>query len=275
LSERNAIVGLPARPRLRGLIDADGQPIELPADGLLMTRFLAEQLNLKAGDPVMVEILEGSRRHVAVPLAGVVDEPLGLSAYMRIESLNTLMREGPAVSGAWLMSDAQARPELYERLWDAPRVAVIGLIAEAEDGLRNYMDDTVLTMMGILLLLAGSITFALVYNNARIAFAERVRELATLRVLGFSRMQVGWVLVGEILFLTLLAIPVGCLFGTLFAWLLSLAFSMDMFRIPFHINHQTYAFAATGVLVASALSVILIARRLRDLDMVTALKGVE
>lgn len=275
LSERNAIVGLPEHPQLRGLIDADGQPIAVPADGLLMTRFLAEQLNLRAGDPVMVEVLEGSRRHIEVPLAGVVDEPLGLSAYMRIERLNALMREGPAVSGAWLMSDAQARPDLYERLWDAPRVAAIGLISEAEDGLRNYMDDTVLTMMAILLLLAGSITFALVYNNARIAFAERVRELATLRVLGFSRTQVGWVLVGEILLLTLLAIPVGCLFGTLFAWILSLAFSMDMFRIPFHINHQTYAFAATGVLVASALSVILIARRLRDLDMVTALKGVE
>ena len=275
LSERNAILGLPERPQLRGLIDAAGRPIDLPAEGLFMTRFLAEQLGLQTGDLVAVEVLEGHRRQIEVPLAGVVDEPLGLSAYMRIDRLNDLMREGPALSGVWLMTDPLARSDLYDRLWEAPRVASIGLIAEAEDGLRGYMEDTVLTMMGILLLLAGSITFALVYNNARIAFAERERELATLRVLGFSRTQVSWVLVGEILLLTLLAIPLGWLFGTLFSWLLSLAFSMDMLRIPFHISHQTYAFAAAGVLVASALSVILIARRLRELDMVAALKGVE
>lgn len=275
LSERNAILGLPERPQLRGLIDSNGHAIDLPAEGLFMTRFLAEQLGLSSGDPVTVELLEGARRQIDLTLAGVVDEPLGLSAYMRIDRLNAMMREGPAVSGAWLMTDPQSRPELYDRLWEASRVAAIGLISEAEDGLRGYMDDTVLTMMAVLLLLAGSITFALVYNNARIAFAERARELATLRVLGFSRAQVGWVLVGEILLLTLLAIPVGWLFGTLFAWALSLAFSMDMLRIPFHITHQTYAFAAAGVLVASALSVILIARRLRELDMVAALKGLE
>ncbi len=275
LSERNAILGLAERPELRGLIDRAGRPIELPADGLYMTRFLADRLGLEIGDKVRVELLEGARRQLELPLAGRVDEPLGVSAYMRIERLNALMREGPAISGAWLMTDPAARPDLYDRLWEASRVAAIGLIAEAEDGLRGYMEDTVLTMMAVLLLLAGSITFALVYNNARIAFAERARELATLRVLGFSRAQVGWVLVGEILLLTLLAIPLGWAFGTLFAWLLSLAFSMDMFRIPFHITHQTYAFAAAGVLVASLLSVILIARRLRELDMVAALKGVE
>ncbi|MGY6554764.1 MAG: ABC transporter permease [Wenzhouxiangella sp.] len=275
LSERNAILGLPEQPELRGLIDRRGQPIALPDQGLFMTRFLADQLALRPGDPVAVELLEGARRQIDLVLAGVVDEPLGLSAYMRIDRLNTLMREGPALSGVWLMTDPMMRTDLYDRLWEAPRVAAIGLIAEAEDGLRGYMEDTVLSLMAILLLLAGSITFALVYNNARIAFAERARELATLRVLGFSRAEVGWVLVGEILLLTLLAIPLGWLMGTLFAWLLSLAFSMDMLRIPFHISHQTYAFAAAGVLVASALSVLLIARRLRELDMVAALKGVE
>jgi putative ABC transport system permease protein len=275
LSERSSILGLPPDPQLRGLIDARGQSLSLPAEGLFMTTFLADQLALEIGDRVQVDILEGQRRSLDIPLAGLVDESLGLSAYMQRDALNALMREGPALNGAWLMTDAELRPEIYDRLWDAARVAGIGLISEAEDGLREYMDDTVLVMMAILLLLAGSITFALVYNNARIAFAERARELATLRVLGFTRGQVGWVLVGEIALLTLLAIPVGWLLGTLFSWLLSLAFSMDMFRIPFHITHQTYAFAAAGVILASSLSVLLIARRLKRLDMVSALKSIE
>jgi len=275
LSERTGIMGLEQTPQLRGLIDVDLKPVTLPDEGLFMTSFLAGELGLRVGDWLTVEILEGSRRTLDLPLAGTVDEPLGVSAYMSREALNTLMREGPALSGAWLLTDAHERPELYRRLWDAPRVAGIGLISEAEDGLRAYMEDTVLVMMAILLLLAGSITFALVYNNARIAFAERARELATLRVLGFSRGQVGWVLVGEIALLTLLAIPVGWALGTFFSWLLSLAFSMDMMRVPFHITHQTYAFAAAGVMLASSLSVLLISRRLRKLDMVSALKSIE
>lgn len=275
LSKRNAILGLPEDPRLRGLVDRELQPIRLPPEGLYMTGFLAAELGLSPGDRVRVEIMEGHRRVLELPLAGLVDEALGSSAYMRLEALNALLREGPAISGAWLQSDPASRERLYARLWEAPRVAGIGLISEAEDGLREYMDDTVLIMMGILLLLAGSITFALVYNNARIAFAERARELATLRVLGFTRAQVGWVLVGEIALLTLLAIPLAWGLGTLFSWLLSLAFSLEMIRIPFHITHQTYAFAAAGVLLASSLSVVLISRRLRRLDMVSALKSIE
>jgi len=275
VSERTSIQGLPDSPQLRGLIDAGGRPLELPGGGLFMTTFLADQLRLEIGRPVIVEILEGHRRILEIPLAGVVDEPMGLSAYLPRDELNALMREGPAVSGAWLLTDAEARPDIYARLWDGARVAGIGLISQSEESIREYMEDTVLAMMAILLLLAGSITFALVYNNARIAFAERARELATLRVLGFSRGQVGWVLIGEIALLTLLALPVGWALGTLFSWLLSLAFSMDMLRVPFHVTHQSYAFAAAGVIAASSLSVVLIFRRLKRLDMVEALKGVE
>ncbi len=275
LSERTAISGLPSQPQLRGLIDSEFRSVSLPPDGLYLTRYLAEELGLGLGDRVEVEVLEGQRRQLELALAGVIDEPLGLSGYMQVDALNALVREGPAVSGAWLLIDSARRDELFDRLWEASRVAGIGLISEAEDGLREYMDDTVLVMMAILLTLAGSITFALVYNNARIAFAERSRELATLRVLGFSRGQVGWVLAGEIALLTLLAIPLGWLLGTGFAWLLSLAFQMDMLRIPFHITHQSYAFAAAGVIVASTLSLVLIVRRLVTLDMVSALKNIE
>lgn len=147
---------------------------------------------------------------------------------------------GVALSGAWLLTDPQQRNGLQQRLWEAPRVAGIGRIGAGEDGISDYMEDTVLSLMGILLMLAGSIAFAQVYNNARIAFAERMRELATLRVLGFGRWQVAWVLIAEVVVLTLLALPLGFAFGTLFAWLLSLAFSMDMLRVPFHITPFSY-----------------------------------
>jgi putative ABC transport system permease protein len=272
---RTRIQGLEAEPHLRKVLDAERRPIRLPPEGLLLTRFLAEDLGLGPGDSLEVEIMEGHRRTLRVPLAGIVDEPIGVSAYMERRALNRLMGEGPALSGAWLMTDAARHDPLFARLWEVPRVAGIGVIADAERQFRAYIDDTVLVTMSILLVMAGSITFAVVYSNARIAFSERSRELATLRVLGFSRAEVSWILIGEIAVLTLSAIPLGWLIGTGFAALLSTAMTMDLFRVPFIINPQTYAFSAAGVLLASMLSMVAMARLLGRLDMIAALKTVE
>ncbi len=272
---RTAILGLDEEPRLHSLIDASYRPVRLPPEGLLMTGYLADYLGLKPGDFVQVEVMEGHRRTLSAQLAGTVDEPIGVSAYMERRALNRLMREGPAISGAWLLTDRSREAELFARLWEVPRIASIGQIAEVETNFRSYIEDTALIIMGIMLGLACSIAFAVVYNNARIAFAERARELATLRVLGFTRAEVGWILIGEIMLLSLFAIPLGWLFGTGFAWIINEAISIDLFRIPFIITPRTYALAAAGVLLASVLSVLLIARRLHRLDMVSALKTVE
>lgn len=272
---RTTILGMDAEPQLRRLVDTRRKPQRLPPEGLVLTDYLADYLGVQPGGTVQVEVMEGHRRTLEVTLAGTVSEPVGVSAYMERQALNRLMREGPALSGVWLLTDASQHTALYDALWDAPRIASIGLIGEAEAAIRDYIDDTVLVMMGVLLVLAGSITFAVAYNNARIAFAERARELATLRVLGYTRGEVGWILLGEIAALTLLAIPLGWVLGTGFALALSEAMSTELFRVPFVITTQTYAFAAGGVLAATALSVLLILRRLRQLDMVSALKTVE
>jgi putative ABC transport system permease protein len=185
------------------------------------------------------------------------------------------MREGPAASGFWLALDRKHEQALYRELWDVPRVAGIGLISQAEREIRGYIEDTALGMMSVMLLLAASIAFAVVYNSARIAFAERERELATLRVLGFGRGEVAWILIGELVVLTLAAIPLGWLLGTGLAWIVTEAMAMDLFRMPFVVTRQAYAFSAAGVLVAAVLSAGLIAPRLWRLDMVTALKSIE
>ena len=275
MSYQTSIFGMESGSALRGLLDADYQPVALPDEGLLLTWYLADYLGLEPGMEVQVEILEGHQRTLDVPLAGTVDEPLGVSAYMERRALNRLMREGPAVSGAMLLIDRTQEPLLYERLWDQARVAGIGLVRDAERIFREHVSDTVLGFMMVLLLCAGSIAFAVVYNNARMALAERGRELATLRVLGFTQAEVSWILVGEIMLLTLAAIPLGWLLGTGFADALNQAMTIDMYRIPFIVTRWTYAFSAAGVVAASILSVLLMLRRMRRLDMVSALKAVE
>lgn len=272
---RTSIQGLEAEPQLRRLVDRQGRPLVLPPEGLVMTGYLARHLGVAAGDTLQVEVMEGHRRVVRAALAGIVDEPIGVGAYMDRRALNRLLREGPAVSGAWLLIDRDAQETLFARLWELPRVAGISLIRDAERNLRGYIEDTVLGFMMVLLGLAGSIAFAVSYNNARISFAERARELATLRVMGFTGGEVAWILLGEIALLTLLAIPLGWALGTGLSYLLVQSLSIDLYRIPFVVSSRTFAFSAAGVLLAAALSVVLIAVRLRRLDMVSALKTVE
>lgn len=271
---QTSILGLDRDARLRGLIDRDYRPVPLLPEGLMMTRYLADYLGVSVGESVRVEIMEGHRRTLMLPLAGVVDEPLGVSAYMERRALNRIMREGPALTGAWLLTDRTRDRELFDRLRDMPRIAGIGLLGDAERSFREHV-ETMLGFFMIMFLLAISIAFAVVYNNARITLSERTRELATLRVLGFTQAEVSWILVGEIMILALLAIPLGWGIGTLFAYILNQALTVDIYRVPFVVSRWTYAFAAAGVFGASAITTLLMTRRLRRLDMVAALKAVE
>ena len=272
---QTALLGMEREPQLRQLLDSRGQPQRLPDEGLVVTRYLADDLGLTVGAPVEIEVLEGARRIVTVPLVGVVDEPIGVGAYMARPALNRILREGPAVSGAWLLIEREREAELFASLGALPAVASIGMIADAEQGIRDYMDDTLLAYAMVFLLLAGSIAFAVVYNNARITFAERARELATLEVLGYTRAEVSWVLLGEIAVLTLLAIPLGWAIGWGFCWALNLAFNIDLFRLPLVVTPRAHALAATGIVLASVLAGLLMLRRLGSLDKVSVLKAVE
>ncbi|OOC09634.1 ABC transporter permease [Thioalkalivibrio halophilus] len=204
-----------------------------------------------------------------------VDEPMGTGAYIRRDALHRLKGEGPAVTGAWLLVDSEYEDALYASLSEQPEVASVERVREAEANVREYMEETVLAFAAVFVLLAGSIAFAVTYNNARIAYAERERELATLEVLGYSRAQVSWVLLGEIALVSLAAIPVAWASGTGFAWLLNQALTLEFVRLPFIITPQLYGFAALGIIVASTLSGLLILRRLRGLDRVQALKAAE
>jgi putative ABC transport system permease protein len=274
-SEATSLLGLEPFPQLRQVLDAAHRPQRLPPEGVLLTSHLADTLGLAVGDTVEVEVLEGHRRILQLPLAATVDEPVGGAAYMQRAALNRALREGPTISGAWLMVDASREQALYDELWERPGVASIGRISDAARGIRDYMGDTVQAFATVFTLLAGSIAFAVVYNNARISFAERARELATLEVLGYSRLQVSWILLGESGLLVLLALPLGWLFGAGFSWAVSQAFSTDLFRIPLVITPRAFGYATAWVLAAALFAGMLMVRRLKALDRVAVLKAVE
>lgn len=244
----------------------------LPEHGVLLSSYLATMLDVAVDDVIEVELLSDSQRRFELPVVGVIDEPLGVGAYIERYALNRYIGEGPAINGVWAVLDRQTEAELYQHLHLMPLVIGINQVSKAEEQIRRYIDDTVLVTMIVLLILAGSITVAVVYNNARIIFAERERQLATLRVLGFHQYEVAWLLIGEIALLVCVAIPLGWLSGSGFSWLLLHSLSNDMFRVPWVMSTTPFIFSASGILVATAGSLLLIMRRLRQLDMLASLK---
>lgn len=275
-SYRTQIQGFVPDPDLRRLVDKSAAPVPLPERGLLLTDHLAtEVLGVAPGDTVTVQALEGSRPVRDVPVAGLVREYLGVSGYMRLDALNRMMREGHAVTGAFLATDAARQDAIYDALNDRPRVA--GATAR-ENAIANHMEtmERQMLVFGLFAtVLAAAIAFGVVYNSARIALAERGRELASLRVLGYTRGEAAAILLGEMAVLTLVAIPVGFVLGHGLCVLVARSLQNDIFRIPMVLEPSTYAFAAAVVLAAALASGLVVARRLAHMDLVEALKTKE
>ena len=269
---RSALQGLDPGGELRQIVDRDGRRHDLAAEGVLLTARLAERLAVRPGDRLTVEILEGARPVREVVVAGTVDEMIGMSAYLEMPALNRLMHEGETVSGAYLTVDKPFRQELYARLKRLPAVTGVGVRETALKGFESTLSESFRISITTLITFACVISFGVIYNGARIALSERGRELASLRILGFSRTQVASMLLGEQALLTLLALPLGAAIGFGVCALLALRFESDLFRMPLVVSARTYFFAFLTVAASAVASAYAVRRRLDRLDLVEVLK---
>jgi putative ABC transport system permease protein len=271
-TKRAEIIGIENGSRLRRLVDAEGRTVDLPPDGLVLSRKLAELLAVGAGDTLQVEVLEGARPVRSIQITRLVDELIGLGAYMDISALNRVMREGPSISGAYLAIDDQHAGDLYTNLKNLPAVGGVAFREALLESFEEILDRSIVTATLINIIFACIIAFGVVYNGARIALSERGNELASLRVLGFTRREVSVILLGEQAVLTLAAIPLGFSFGILLSWLLSLKLDTEFYRMPLLFTSSTFGLSLVVVLVAAAVSGALVARRLNELDLIAVLK---
>jgi putative ABC transport system permease protein len=267
-----AIEALAEDVQLVRLMDDQRRPVTLPAEGLTLPESLADLLEAGPGDVVQVALLVPPRDTLSVPVAAVVRQSLGQTAYMTEAALFALMRQSPQVNRLNLLVDAAALPALYAAVKAAPAVSGVTLWSDVRQQFDATMNENLLRMTLIYSTLGILITVGVVYNAARIQLSERSHELASLRVLGFTRFEVGYVLVGELMLITLAGIPIGWLAGYGFAVMVTQGFSTDMIRIPLVITHQTYALASGIVLIAALVSALAVRRRLDRIDIVTALK---
>ena len=256
-------------------VDASGHEIFPPEHGIIVSAKLAQVLGARVGDQLAVESLEGRRAVASLPLVALAEDFTGITAYMDQHAINRFLGEGDVITGATIGLDMAKRPEFLAALKQIPRVSTVVI----KESLRQSFRETTAKSMGLLqsiyLTFAVIVAFGVIYNNARISLAERARELATLRVIGMTQREVGAVLVVELVLLALVAVPLGLLLGTGLTAVIIGTVNTETIRLPLVFTTYTYSFAVVVVIIASTLSALVVLRKLKQLDLLAALKAPE
>ena len=270
---RTALTGIADDATLQRILDKDLREARPTPGGVLLTTRLAARLNVAPGDTLVAELLEGKRIKAPVRVAGTVRELAGMNAYMRLEELNRLAREGPMVSAAGLRVEREEEPQLLARLKEIPGAAVVIVTRTLLETFRATSAKNILFFTAILTAFAATIAIGVVYNNARIQLAERAWELASLRVLGLTRGEVSILLLGELAIEILVAIPFGCVAGYWLSWfIISLMQHGEVMEFPLVILPDTYLYASAVVVAAGIGSALIVRNRIDNLDLVAVLK---
>ncbi|TGR15571.1 FtsX-like permease family protein [Mesorhizobium sp. M4B.F.Ca.ET.190.01.1.1] len=269
---RLVISSVPPKADLARVLDLDLAPIDPPPAGLTLSERVASLLDLRIGDLAEVELLERAHQMVRVPVTSIVQSYVGLAVYMRTEALDRLVGGGPRISGVRVAIDPARLGDLYSAVKQTPAIASIALQGISRQRFRETIGENITIMTTVYTALAVIIAFGVVYNSARIQLSERARELAGLRVLGFTRSEVSSVLLIELAAIVALAQPLGWMLGYLFSWSVVRGFESDLFRIPFVVNRSTFALASLVVLAVATLSALIVRRRIDRLDLVRVLK---
>ena len=257
---------------LSRIIDVDLHPVVLPEEGLAISGMLAEILDVRVGDTVEVDLLEGQRRTVTLPVTATVEDYFGIRAMMDSQALARLMREAPAVNAVHVSVDGNALDAFYAKVKATPVVSGLALQRVSLANFREAIALLVTTMAGIYAALAATIAFGVVYNSARISLSENARDLAGLRVMGFTRGEALRILLFELALLTLLAQPLGWTIGYGLAWIMKTQLASEIMRVRLVVENFTYALTSMIVIAAALFSALVVRSRVYALDLVSVLK---
>lgn len=271
--ERTVIESARPDAQLSARIDRDGNVVPVPVSGLMLSRQLADKLAVDVGGRVRIELLQGRRTSTTMVVTGIVNEFIGERAYASQTTLESIVRDASPVGSALVRIDPAANDRILTTLKDTPLVLGVTEKTAALEKFEQMIDDNMLTMISFYIAFASAIAVGVVYNSARILYSERAHELATLRVLGYFRSEVGLVLVGELALLVAVSVPFGCLVGYGMAQLMTAMFSSDLFRLPFAPSRASYGWSIVIVLCAAMVTALAVGRRVNRLDMVRVLKA--
>lgn len=267
-----AIVTRGAGATLARSIGGNGKVVEAEGAGLLITSRVAEVLDLAPGDTVEVEFMTGRRETHMLTVSAITEQFFGLGAYLTRDAMAHLSRTAPQISVANITLDPEYSDAFNRTIKDTPMISGAVRVTDMKASFAATVDENISVMNGLFILVAVLITVGLTYNSARIQLSERARELASLRILGFSKWEVSYVLVGEIMLIAALAQPVGWLIGFGLGHLMAASFTSDLYSIPMVLPPAAYARASLVVLATALISVMVVRRRIDHLDLVSVMK---
>jgi putative ABC transport system permease protein len=274
-SYRTVIQGIPGKADLQRILSEDGEILDVPEHGLMLSETLADNLGAAVGDRVQIELTEGRRDTRFSTVTAIVNEPFGTSAYASLETATSLTGGGLDITSALLRIDESAETKLYKIFSAMPTTAAVTSRKAMLRSFERVTNEVILFFAGILSLSAAAMALGIVYNAGRILLSEKERELATMRVVGMTREEISGVLLGELFTQVIVALPLGCLLGFKLAQLTAQAASTEMYRMPVFVSPRTYVFAVAVVLVSSVAAALMMRRRLDRLDLISVLKSKE
>jgi putative ABC transport system permease protein len=270
--KRTAIIGKPETLDISRVLDQSFQPFVMPRYGLVLTETLADSLHAKKGEPVHLEFLGSSNVEADVPVVAIVQGLLGLSAYMDANALSRLLGESPQASGIHILLDSAKSTEFFRAIKKQPTLSSVQLQRVSLETFRKTIRENIVIQVTVYVSLAVVVAFGVTYNSARIQFSERARDLASLRVLGFTEYEVSTILLLEYVVLTAIAAPIGCVLGYGLAYALTMGFRSELYRLPFIVERSTFAYSMLIVIAAVAATALIVRRRVSNLDLVEVLK---
>lgn len=269
------LVGWPENAHLRQLLDNRFQTVSLPSDGILLSRFFEKNWNLKIGQKIRIETLEGPEQAFDVVIAGFTDDLLGNSASIKIQNLWRLLKEQESYNSVMLKVDSTQIDRLYTLLQNSPKIGSVNIRKALFNGLESTFGKIIRESTLVLILFALAIATGIVYNSVRVSFSERAWELASLRVMGFDKKVVFGILLNEIGLQSLLAIAPGCLLGLSLVHLSIRLIETETFGFPVVISLATYAAGILVVLLALSISSWSVYQMIKKLNLAEALKARE
>lgn len=267
-----ALTGLPQDIRLSRLVDDQNQPVAPPTFGLTLSKSMADLLGAEKGDNITVQVLTGKRRQLTLPVAEIVTTWIGIGAYMPLDTLFDMLGEGPRLSGVHLLIDHGKDEALIRAFRDMPQVIGVGRNDEAKQSMRSLMDQNLNTMNAINSFFASMIAFGVIFSSARIMVSERYREIATLKVIGFTNREINQMLIGEIGILTLIAMPVGIGLSKIMVAGVIKAMESELFRMPEMTSWSTIGQAVIVISISLIISSIFVVKSVKKLDKIAALQ---
>jgi putative ABC transport system permease protein len=271
-SKRVAVEARRPGTDLSRVLDANQEPLTVPPGGILLSERLAGQLDVQPGDTVEVEFLSGRRETFEMKVTELAEQHFGLGAYMDLEYMNKLFRQAPRLSTANVTLDDLQIDALHQAIKDIPLLTGIIEMNINRRSFQDTIEENIVVMNTMYIVIAVLITVGVTYNAARIQLSERARELASLRILGFGKGEVSYILVGELMLIALIAQPIGWAAGAWIALAMTNGFTSDLYAIPLVLKPATFAFASLIVLSAAFASAMLVRRRLDRLNLVAVMK---